>query len=75
MVCLTLNTGKAHGVRVNHIVSTLAYHADVPGHSFGKIRIQHNRTFVDVPEQFVRQVLSKTGSYRIGKQAIHVELA
>ena len=75
MVCLTLNTGKAHGTRVNHIVSTLAYHADVPGHQFGKIRIQNKQTFVDVPEQFVKQVLSKTGSYRIGKQAVHVELA
>jgi ATP-dependent RNA helicase DeaD len=75
MVRLTLNTGKAHGIRVNHVVSTLASHANVPGHSFGKIRIQNKQTFVDVPEQFVSQVLAKTGSYRIGKQAIRVEQA
>jgi hypothetical protein len=28
---------------------------------------------VDVPEEFVGRVLAKTGSYRIGKQAITVE--
>ncbi|MCP4429131.1 MAG: RNA helicase, partial [Chloroflexi bacterium] len=40
MVRLSLNTGKANGIRVNHVVSALAHYADIPGHSFGKIRIQ-----------------------------------
>lgn len=75
MVRLALNTGKAHGTRVNQVVSTLAYHANVPGNSFGKIQIQNKRTFVDVPEKFVSRVLAKTGSYRIGKQTINVEPA
>jgi ATP-dependent RNA helicase DeaD len=73
MVRLSLNTGKAHGLRANHVVGTLAYHADIPGHSIGKIQIQDRHTLVDVPEEFVGQVLAKTGSYRIGKQAITVE--
>ena len=75
MVRLSLSTGKADGIRVNHVVGTLAHFADIPGHSLGKIRIQEQNTFVDVPEQYVRQVLAKTGSYRIGKQAITVERA
>ena len=75
MVRLSLDTGKINGVRVNHIVGTLAHYAKIPGHSLGKIRIQKQQTFVDVPEQFVGQVLAKTGSYRIGKQSINVERA
>jgi len=73
MVRLILSTGKANGIRVNHVVSTLAYHADIPGDSIGKIRIQEQNTFVDVPEKFVGQVLAQT--YRIGKQRITAERA
>jgi ATP-dependent RNA helicase DeaD len=72
MVRLTLNTGKSDGIRVNHIVSTLARYADIPGNSLGKIRIQQEHTLVDVPEQYVGRVLSKTG-YRIGKQSVTVK--
>lgn len=75
MVRLTLSTGRAAGLRANHVVGTLAHHADIPGHAIGKIRIQDQHTWVEVPEQFVGQVLAKTGSYRIGKQAITVERA
>ncbi|MCB0190665.1 MAG: DEAD/DEAH box helicase [Anaerolineae bacterium] len=75
MVQLSLDAGKADGVQVNHVVGTLAYHADIPGNAIGKIRIQDQHTLVDVPEQFVGQVLAKTGSFRIGKQRIAVERA
>ena len=75
MVRLTLSTGKAHGLRANHVVGTLAHYADIPGHAIGKIRIQDQHTWVDVPEKFVGQVLAKTGAYRIGKQAVTVERA
>lgn len=75
MVRLALNTGSMDGVQVNHIVGTLARQADIPGNSIGKIRIQEQRTLVDIPEQLVKQVLSKTGRYRIGSQYIQVERA
>ena len=73
MVRLSLNTGKAQGVRVNHVVSALAHYANIPGHSIGKIHIQHRHTLVDVPEKFAGKVLAKTGAYRIHRQAITVE--
>ena len=73
MVRLTLNTGRAHGIRVNHVVSSIAHYAQIPGHSLGKIRIQENHTLVDVPEQFAGKVLAKTGSYKIGRKAVTVE--
>jgi ATP-dependent RNA helicase DeaD len=67
MVRLTLSTGKAHGVRPSDVVGSIASHADIPGRSIGKIFIQERTTFVDVPEQYVPQVLGKTGTYRVRK--------
>lgn len=75
MVRLVLNVGKAHGVRPNDVVGTLAYHADIPGRSIGAIRIQEGQTLVDVPEQFVAQVLEKSERYQIHRRSIAVERA
>ncbi|MBU0543975.1 MAG: DEAD/DEAH box helicase [Proteobacteria bacterium] len=75
MVRLIFNTGKSGGTNVNHIVGTIAHFADIPGDSIGRILIQEKKTYVDVPEQFMGQVLAKTGAYRIRKQRITVERA
>ena len=75
MVRLSISKGKAHGVRPNDVVSSIAYYADIPGNAIGKIYIQDRTTLVDVPEQYAGRVLSKTGSYRIRKQTVAVELA
>ena len=73
MVRLMLSKGKAHGVRPNEVVSTIAYHADIPGNTIGKITIHSQHTLVDVPEQYAAQVLAQAGNYRLRKQAIRVE--
>jgi len=73
MVRLIFNTGKRGGTSVNHIVGTIAHFADIPGKSIGRILIQEKKTYVDVPEQFMGQVLAKTGAYRIRNQRITVE--
>jgi len=75
MVRLALSTGKADGIHVNHIVGTLSRFADIPGRSLGKINIQKQNTFVDVPVKLVSRVLANTGNYRIGRQAVTVERA
>ncbi len=75
MVRLTLSAGRAHGIRPNDVVGSIAYHAEIPGYTIGAIRIQEQHTLFDVPEQFVAQVLAKAGSYRIRKQAVDVERA
>ncbi len=59
MIRLKLNTGKYHGVRPNDVVGMIAYHADIPGNTIGKIRIEDKHTMVDIPEQFVDKVLAK----------------
>lgn len=75
MVRLLLDAGKAQGIRPNDVVGSMAYHADIPGHSIGAIHIQDDHTLVDVPEQFVAQVLAKANDYRIRQHMIKVERA
>ena len=70
MVRLKLNKGKMHGIRPNDIVGTIAFHANIPGYTIGKIRIEDKHTFVDIPEDLVEQVLKHNGNYRIGKEKI-----
>lgn len=70
MVRLKLNKGKAHGVRPSDIVGTIAFHANIPGYTIGKIRIEDKVTYVDVPEDVVDQVLKQSGNYRLGKEKL-----
>ena len=76
MVRLSLDKGRSHGLRPGDVVGTLAHHADIPGKVIGAIHIQDHSTLVDVPEQFVDQVLSKNGNYRLrSKEVIVVKRA
>lgn len=73
MVRLTMSAGRMHGIRANDVVGAIAYHANIPGSTIGAIRIQEDRTLVDVPQQYVTQVLDKGDGYRIRKHMVRVE--
>lgn len=75
MVRLQLNMGKEHGLRPNEIVGVIASRAEIPGSVIGKIRIQSNRSFVDVPEEMVPQVLARTRDAKIHRQSLDLQLA
>lgn len=75
MVRVRLKLGKTHGIRPGDVVGTLAHHAEIPGRTIGAIRIENDHTLVDVPRQFVAQVLAKAGRYRIRRQPVAVALA
>ncbi|MCP4627401.1 MAG: DEAD/DEAH box helicase [bacterium] len=75
MVRLLLSTGRADGVRINHIVGTLSHYADIPGRLLGKISIQKQHTMVDVPEKLVGRVLGIGADYRIGNKTVAVQRA
>ena len=75
MIRLKMNTGKYHGVRPNDVVGMIAFHADIPGNTIGKIRIEDKHTLVDIPEQFVEKALAGNGKYRIGKHKFALERA
>jgi len=70
MIRIKLNKGKIHGVRPNDIVGTIAFHANIPGYTIGKIRIEDKITFVDIPEDAMEQVMKQNGNYRIGKEKV-----
>ncbi|MFZ2487848.1 MAG: DEAD/DEAH box helicase [Anaerolineae bacterium] len=73
MVRLSLSAGRAHGIRPNDVVGAIAYTANIPGNTIGAIRIQEDRTLVDVPQEYVSQVLAKGDGYRIRKHVVRVE--
>jgi len=75
MVSLALSSGKADGLNVSHIVGSLSHHADIPGRCIGKVRIENQTTFVDVPQEVAVLVLAKKSSYRIGRRRINIERA
>ena len=64
---MKINKGKSSGIRPNDIVGTIAFHANIPGYTIGKIRIEDTFTFVDIPEDLIDQVMKQNGNYRIGK--------
>jgi len=75
MVRLKLNKGRLNGVRPSDIVGTIAFHANIPGFSIGKILIEEKHTFVDIPEDLVEQVIKQNGNYRIGKEKFSLSKA
>ena len=75
MVRLLLSRGRQDGVRPNDVVGAIAANANIPGREIGKIFIQDERTYVDIPEQYVSQVLARSGVYRIHQQEVEVERA
>ncbi|MBT3239353.1 MAG: DEAD/DEAH box helicase [Chloroflexi bacterium] len=75
MVRLSLGKGKADGIRPNDIVGTIAYHANIPGYSIGKILIKQEHTFVDVPEQYISQVMAQKENFEIHKEKVSVKVA
>jgi len=75
MVRISMSLGRTHGIRPADVVGTLAFHADIPGHTIGKIFIEDKHTFVDVPESLVGKVLSKKVDYKFKRQPVIVEKA
>jgi ATP-dependent RNA helicase DeaD len=74
MVRLTLDVGKSHGIGPSDLVGTIAHHADIPGNAIGRIRIENQKSFVDVPGVLVSQVMKQAGKYKIRKQVVNVSV-
>jgi hypothetical protein len=72
MVRLKINKGKSNNIRPSDIVGQIAFHANIPGYTIGKIRIEEKHTFVDVPEAAVDVVIKHSGNYKIGKEKFSV---
>lgn len=73
MVRLKLDRGKVDGVRPNDVVATIAGYAKIPGHVLGRISIRESFTLVDIPEEFVDDVLGRRAVYKIHNQPTRIQ--
>lgn len=75
MTRLLIDVGRRHQISPAHIVGAIANEADVPGKAIGAIDVNDRFTLVDVPAQFVAQILERMSRSRIGKQNANIRLA
>jgi len=75
MVRLMIDIGREQGLRPNDVVGILAYQADIPGRTIGKILIKDQHTLVDVNKSVVAKVLARNEPYRIGRRSFTIGLA
>jgi ATP-dependent RNA helicase DeaD len=65
MTRMFLSLGKTHGVLAKEIVGMLYREAGLPDGSLGRITLFPKHSLVDIPEQFVGQVIDRTRSARL----------
>ncbi len=65
MTRLFLSLGKTHGVMAKEIVGMLYREAGLPDGCLGRITLFPKHSLVDVPEEFVAQVIDRTRTARL----------
>lgn len=75
MVRLFINAGKKSKIRATDIVGAIANEAGIPGKTLGEIAIFDEYTFVDVPNEFVRDILHGMKHAKIKGKRVHIEIA
>ena len=75
MVRLFINAGKKNKIRTKDIVGAIANEAGVPGKALGAIDLFDDYTFVDVPKEFVRDVIYGMKHAKIKNKKVHIEIA
>ena len=75
MVRLFINAGKKSKIRAKDIVGAIANEACIPGKTLGEIAIFDEYTFVDVPNEFVRDILHGMKHAKIKGKRVHIEIA
>ena len=54
---IELDVGTKHGIAAAHLVSAIAEASGISGKDIGKIRIQDRYSHVEVPQEFVKEIL------------------
>ena len=75
MIRLFINAGKKSKIRAKDIVGAIANEAGIPGKTLGEIAIFDEYTFVDVPNEFVRDILHGMKHAKIKGKRVHIEIA
>ena len=74
-VRLFINAGKKNKIRAKDIVGAFAGEAGVPGNLIGHIDLYDDYTFVDVPSEYVRDIMSAMKNSKIKGKKVNIEIA
>ena len=75
MVSLFINVGRLNRVNPGDIVGAIANEGDIPGKAIGAIDVFDRYTLVDIPAEYVEQVLNLMKESRIRKEHMNIRLA
>jgi ATP-dependent RNA helicase DeaD len=75
MVRLFIDVGRNQRVSPGDIVGAIANEANVPGKAIGAIDVNDRFTLVDIPAEFIKQVLQGMSNTRIRSQKANIRLA
>lgn len=74
-VKLFFNLGKKDKIMVKDIIGSLSANTAVSGKEIGKVNILDNFSFVEVPQNFVEDVLSGMNGKTIKRKNVNIEIA
>ena len=75
MTRLFINAGRVDGLKEADIVRSIASNTSLSGRLIGSIELHANFSFVDVPEEYVDEILSAMRDFRIRGRGISFERA
>lgn len=75
MVKLFLTVGKKDNIKVKDIVGTIASKTSVSGNDIGKIIILDSYSFIEIPEEYVDEVISTMNKNQIKGKNVKLEIA
>ena len=75
MARLFITIGKKDRIRPSDIVGAITGEANIPGRSIGHIDIYEDFTFVDVPKNSVKKIISQMAHSRIKGKKVKIEWA
>lgn len=75
MIKMHFNVGKKNNVYPGDLVGAIAGESGIPGNTIGNIDIFPNHSFVDLPGQYVKQVLKTMNKNRVKGKKVHVKVS
>jgi ATP-dependent RNA helicase DeaD len=75
MVRLFMNIGRSQKVEVKDIVGAIAGETGIPGRVIGKIDMYDKYTFIEVPNEYVKDILSVMNNKQIKGNMVSIEPA
>jgi ATP-dependent RNA helicase DeaD len=75
MVRLFINAGRMDGLKESHIVKGIASRSSLSGRMIGSIEMHKNFSFVDVPREYVEEVMAAMKGFTHAGRGVSFEVA